>query len=173
MAQAALSLGVGIASAALAYPMINGFEFSYASVEAIFVSNTGLLKVKAIKSATYSAPTEIQKLWGTHVQPIAQTVGKQDFEGEIEIYLSAAIGLQAFLGPGWSQVFFSLSCTFSSAGQPIVTDLIKGCRLTSPEGPSITSGSTDGLTRKYKLNPMDIAYGGIAMIQNPLAGLLT
>jgi hypothetical protein len=170
------SLGLGVASQQLPYPLINGFEFSFASIELKFALPSGLIIVKAVKSANYSAPTEIMKLWGTHPEPIAQTIGKQDYEADVELYFSAAVlQLQAGLGPGWSQIFFDMHVTYQTPGNfPLITDIIRGCRLTSPEqGAGMTAGGTDAVTRKYKLNPMSILYGGLPMLQNPLAGLST
>lgn len=167
-----LALGLGVGSTQLPYPLVSGFAFSYASVELKFTLPTGLKIYKGVKAINYKAPLEVQKIWGAHPEPYAQTVGKQDYEGDIELYLAEANDLQNSLGGGWSQIFFDTSVTYSTPGYPMIVDLLRGCRLTNPEQ-GITMGSTEGLTRKYTLNPMSIIYGGLSMLQNPLAGLLT
>lgn len=166
----ALGLGIGIAGAGLPYPLIAGFAFSYASVELKFNLPTGLKIYKGVKAINYKAPLEVQKIWGAHIEPIAQTVGKQDYDGDVELYFAEANDLQNTLGGGWSQIFFDTHVTYSTPGYPMISDILRGCRLTSPEGPAIAFGSTEGLTRKYNLNPMSILYGGLSLVQNPLAG---
>lgn len=168
----AVSLGLGVGSAQLPYPLLNGFAFSYASVELRFDLPNGPAIFKGVKSANYKAPLEIQKIWGSHPEPYAQTVGKQDYEAEVELYLAEAAAIQSQLGAGFSQIFFNLVCTYSTPGYSMIQDVQIGCRLTSPET-SFTMGSVEGITRKYKLNPMSARYGGLALLQNPLAGLLT
>ncbi len=167
-----IALGLGSGSVQLPYPLVSGFAFSYASVELKFATPNGLKIYKGVKSINYKAPLEVQKIWGSHIEPYAQTLGKQDYEGEVELYFAEANDIQQTLGPGWSQVFFDSHVTYSTQGYPMITDVLRGCRLTNPEN-STTMGSTEGITRKYTLNPMSIIYGGLAMIQNPLAGLLT
>lgn len=169
---AAASLGLGLAAGALPYPLINGFAFSYASVECKFATPGGLITVKGIKSVNYKAPREMAKLWGTSSEPYAKTYGKQDYEADVEFYLAEAVNLQRSLGPGWGDTFFDLNVTYTTPGSYLlISDVIQGCQLNSPEQ-SFTSGSPEGLTRKYKLDPLKIQYDGNSILGFPLFGLL-
>jgi hypothetical protein len=187
-----IGLGIGVTAAQLSYPLINGYAFSYASVElkfnipppgvggalgavagaAIGAIAQGLQVFKGVKAINYSAPTEETKLWGAHPEPYSRTVGKQDYDGDIELYLAEASAIQGMLGPGWTQVQFEVHITYSTPGYPMIFDRLIGCRLLSPETGS-QMGSTDGITRKYKLPHMTARYDGNSIVQNPLAGLLT
>lgn len=167
----ALSLGIGIAAGALPYPLVGGFAFSYASVELKFRLPSGLVTVKGVKSCNYKAPKERAKLWGTHPAPYAKTIGKQDFEADVELYLAEAANLQNSIGPGFSDIFFDMHVTYSSPGYPVITDVIKSCTLDSPEQ-AFTTGDPAGLSRKYTLNPLDIHFDGNSLFSSPLAGLI-
>jgi|SRR5215469_11127615 len=168
----ALSLGLGVGAAQLPYPLINGFAFSYASVEGKFNLPSGLFVIKGFKAINYKAPLEETKIWGSHPEPYARTIGKQDYEADCEMYLAEANALQTTIGPGWSQVMFDMIVTYSTPGYLMIVDTLVGCRLMTPET-GITMGSTEGVTRKFTLNPMSMRLSGQSMLLNPLAGALT
>jgi hypothetical protein len=168
---AALSLGLGVASAALPYPLVNGYAFSYASVEAKFRLPTGLFTIRGWKSINYKAPKERAKVWGSHPAPYAKTLGKQDFEAEGELYLAEAANLQNSLGPGWGDIQFDISVTYTTPGYPMIVDVINQCNLDSPEM-SFTSGDPAALSRKFTFNPLNIQFGPNSLFASPLAGLI-
>jgi hypothetical protein len=167
-----VSLGLGVGTGALPYPLVNGFAFSYASVEMKIALPTGLKIYKGIKAINYKAPVEKTKIWGSTVEPYAQTIGKQDYEGDIELYLAEAADLQDSLGPGFGSIFFDVHITYSTPGYSLIEDVLVGCTLNSPEQ-GITMGSTEGLTRKYDLKPMSALFDGNSIVTNPLAGALS
>jgi hypothetical protein len=168
----ALSLGVGIAAGALPYPLVNGYAFSYASVELKFRLQTGLITVKGVKSCNYKSPRERAKLWGTHPAPYAKTMGKQDHEADVELYLAEAVNLVNSIGPGWGDIQFDMHVTYNTPGYPLITDVIKQCNLDSPEQ-SFTSGDPAALTRKFTLAPLSILYNGNSLFSSPLGGLIS
>lgn len=169
----AASLGLGAIAGALPYPLVNGYAFSYASVELKFALPDGLKIYKGVKSINYKAPREMGKLWGTHQEPYAKTIGKQDYECDVELYLAEAVDLMQTLGPGFGDIFFDTNITYTTPGAySLISDVITGCQLNSPET-SFTTGSTEGITRKFKLDPLKILYGGNSIFANPLFGLLT
>src|ERR1700744_6190684 len=167
----ALALGIGIASGQLPYPLINGYAFSYAYVEAKFDLPSGLVIVKGWKSVNYKSPRERGKLWGSHPNPYAKTVGKQDHEADAELYLAEAVNLQNTIGPGFGDYMFDLHITYTTPGYPMIEDVIKHCNLDSPEQ-GFESGNVQGLTRKFTFNPLDIVYDGNSLFTNPLGGLV-
>lgn len=167
----ALSLGIGLASGQLPYPLINGFAFSYASAEAKFALPNGLKIVKGWKSISYKAPRERGKLWGSHPAPYAKTIGKQDYEAEGELYLAEAVDLQNALGPGFGDVFFDLHVTYTTPGYPMIEDIITGCTLDSPEQ-GMQAGSPEGLTRKFTFNPLGMTLDQNSILSSPLSGLI-
>lgn len=168
-----LSLGLGVGTGALPYPLINGYAFSYASVELKFKTPSGLKIYKGVKSINYKAPREQTKIWGSHPEPYAKTIGKQDYEAEVELYLAEAADIQDTIGPGFGDIFFDTTVTYNTPGvYPLIIDTIIGCQLLSMEQ-SITMGSTEGLTRKYTLNPMSMLLDGNSILAQPLAGVLT
>lgn len=163
------SLGLGIGSSQLPFPLVNGFAYSYASVELKVTLPGGGLKIyKGVRSINYKAPTEVTKLWGSSTNPYAQTIGKQDYEAELEMYLAESVDLQTNIGPGFTQIFFDVSVTYQTPGYLLFTDLIQSCRLLSPEQ-AITMGTTEGLVRKFTLNPMNIIYNGMSTSLNPIS----
>lgn len=166
------ALGLGIGSGQLPYPLINGYAFSYASVELKFNLPSGLKIYKGVKSANYKAPREMTKIWGSHPEPYAITIGKQDYEADVELYLAESNDIQVSLGGGFGDVVFDMHCTYTTPGYPLITDVVEACRLNSPEQ-SWTMGSTEGLTRKFKLQPMGMKLSGLRILANPLNGLLT
>jgi hypothetical protein len=167
----ALSLGLGIASGALPWPLVNGYAFSFASVEAKFYLPSGLFTIKGWKSINYKSPKERVKVWGSHPNPYAKTIGKQDHEAEGELYLAEAANLQNSIGPGWGDVMFDIHITYSTPGYTMIEDVIKQCNLDSPEM-SFTSGDPASLSRKFTFNPLDIQYGPNSLFASPLAGLI-
>lgn len=170
-AAAQFGLGQGSGSSQpLPYPLINGFAYSYASIEASFVlPGQQTIKFKGWASVNYKAPLEEVKLWGFAQEPIARTIGKIDFQGDCEIYKAEASYLITKLGPGWTAITFDLTMNYRTSGFPMVTDTCYGCRLISPEN-GVKSGDPAGLTTKFGLPHMSQKLAGVAMVPFPLAG---
>ena len=168
------SFGIGInagSATPLPYPLVNGFAYSYASAQANIQLPTGQnIRFKGWAAINYKAPLEEMKLLGTAQEPIARTIGKQDYQGDAEIYRNEYSFLVAAMGPGFSAIQFNIVINYRSPGMPMITDTLLGCRLISPEK-GFKSGDPTGLTVKVQLPHMSQLDNGVPLVPFPLANV--
>jgi hypothetical protein len=147
------------------YPLLNGKRYSFTSIEFLF----GTIPLIGIKALNYESSLEPGKVRGTNANKIGRTEGEADHTADAEIYLLewnvflAAVGPTGLLAGGFGAVSFPIVVNYAEdVSQPVVTDIIEGCRITKV-GISNQSGA-DPATVKLTLDPMDIKWGGLFSI---------
>jgi hypothetical protein len=145
----------------LQYPNINGFDFSWSSVE---ISIGGIKNVVQSKSLKYKDNRTIGKIFGTSVRKIGRTRGQLDPNGSWEVYRAAWDQIMAYGLPGAGLIGFGeipvdIHVSYAEPSMPsyITSDVLRGCLLLSPEGGG--SEGTDGLTVPFELDIMQIEWG--------------
>lgn len=146
------------------YPLINGVRHSFSSIEfrlagQIFVG---------FKSINYARKRSRTMVYGNHPDPLGKTRGKNEYSGDVELYLAEWNAFQAQLGAGYGDVPFVVICTYTENGFDTIADEIRGCTMDSTEAAG--SDSTDPLTRKFDLAPLKILFNGIDDLATPLTG---
>jgi len=146
------------------YPLINGVRHSFSSIE---LKIAGLIFV-GFKTINYSRTRSRSNVHGKSPDPIGKTRGKNEYKADCELYLAEWNALQAELGPGYGDTFFTITVTYGENGFDTIQDVIKGCTLDSTDASN--SEGTDPTVRKLDLNPMKILFNGIEDMDTPLQG---
>lgn len=149
------------------YPLINGVRHSFASI-GLKIQGQEFIGFKSIE---YSRTRERGFVQGNHPDPLGKTRGKNTYKGSVELYLAEWNAFQKQLGPGYGDVFFPVTVSYSENGFDTITDLINGCTIDSTEGGG--SEGTDPTTRKFDLSPLKILFDGIDDLETPLTGVQT
>lgn len=159
------------------FPLINGNYFSWADVEIVYITATGVpLPFVGVKALNYKDNQSKQKVRGTASVPIGLTKGKYDATGDMEMYLPQANLLITTIGPGWKQTPLTIQASYVSSGalglpaaglpQPVITDTIPGVFLM--EMAADQAESDEPLTRKFQLLiPGQILWNGIPSVVEP------
>jgi hypothetical protein len=148
----------------LQYPLLNSVRHSFASVEFKF---NGLVYV-GVASMNYKRTRSRGLVRGPHPDPLAKTIGENEYAADCELYLAEWNLFQRNLGPGYGDVFFTAACTYSSNGFDMISDTILGCTMDTTE--IALAKGTDGLSRKIELNPLKILFNGVDDLAVPLVG---
>ncbi len=148
------------------YPIINGFRASGNSIELVIAGIKGL---RGFKVLDYNRTRSRGMVEGNHPDPLGKTRGKNAYKASCELYLAEWNLLLATLGPGYGDLPFTVISQFSENGFDTITDTLLGCTLDSSTGGG-DSTSTDGLLRKFDLNPLKILYNGQDDCEVPLVG---
>lgn len=152
----------------LAYPFVTGFRHGFASLSADFkLPGGGTLTFRGFKSINYTRTRDRGMVRGNHPDPIAKTRGENSYDADCEVYLAEFEALRQALGPGYGDILFNVLVHFVEGGFEGVQDQIIGCTLDSTEASN--SQGTDALTRKVKLTPIKILFGGEDDAEFPLA----
>ena len=164
-----------MATQTLQYPLINGTKHDFSSIE---LKIAGQIFI-GFKSINYSRTRTRVMVRGNSPDPIAKTLGTNEYTGECEVYLAEYDYLQSLLvqaaqqspnltgpGAGYGDVFFQVIVTYTDAGFNPVVDTLNGCTLDSLD--SSNSQSADPLVRKFNLAPMKILFNGVDDLNNPL-----
>ena len=138
------------------YPVVNGFAYSWASVRFRFDGG----EVVAIKDITYSHKVDRAKLRGAGMRPLGRTRGEYEAEGSVTLFREGWDALRAKLGTGYMERRFSISVSYAEAGQPVVTDELLDCVISSVE--NNPSQGTDALEVSLDLDIMQLREGGIS-----------
>ena len=154
----------------IALPLINGNRHSAASVE-IKVANINIIGVKSVDYSRKRSRTQVR---GFHPDPLGQTLGENEYDASIEIYLAEFNQLQAALqqlngGKGYGNSVFDVIVTYGENGFDTITDTIRGCNIDSTEA-GVSQGP-EGLTRKIDLMPLKIFFNQLDDLAAPLVGL--
>lgn len=153
----------------LTLPLINGVRHNASSVE-VKVANIIII---GVKSVNYSRKRNRTQVRGFHPDPIAQTLGENEYSADLEMYFAEYMLLQNTLlqlggGKGYGDVTFDVLCTYGANGFDTVTDTIRGCNIDSTE--TGLSQGPDAITRKIELSPLKIFYNGVDDLTVPLLG---
>lgn len=171
------SIGLGIGAeigfgtgTPLQYPLVNGFSYSWASVEFKFAGSP----IITVQSIDYKVTNEVKWVYGTNPNPLAQTRGKITNSGKCKMLLAEFNVLIASLGANdptgnnaYGDVFFDVDITYAEAGNNVIGDTLRGCRITSVEQSS--AESADAIMVEMELNPTKILRNGQPMSSAPLA----
>ena len=157
----------------LQFPLINGFRYSWASVE---IKLAG--QVFYAVEANYGRKRSRQMVYVNHPDPVGKTVGKNEYTAGISfllsefntfesalVLLSAASGTAA-IGSGYGNVFFDVLVTYNENGADVIVDTIKGCTLDDVE--RTMSEGVDAVKIKCGLAPMKIYFNGQDDLAYPL-----
>jgi hypothetical protein len=152
---------------ALIYPLIRGRRHGFASIKAKFaIADGGSTVEMYIKSVNYGRTRSRGMVRGNHPDPIAKTLGENEYKASVEIYLAEYRLLVSELGPGYGDRSFDLLVTYGETGFDTVTDEILGCNLDDDDASN--SQGTDPLVRKIDLGPLKILMAGIDDLEVPM-----
>lgn len=149
----------------IAYPLVNGFRHSFASIEL----KLGNLIFIGFKGINYSRTRNRALVRGNSPDPIGKTRGDNEYSADCELYLAEWNVFQASLGKGYGDQMFQVIVTYTEAGSDTITDRLLGCSIDSTEA-SQSQGS-DPLTRKFDLKPLKIILNNLDDLAVPLVGV--
>ena len=152
-----------VATTPIQYPLINGFAFSYSSIE---WKLAGLI-FRGFKSTNFGYKRDRSKVYGHSTEPLAKTVGKSDYTSDGEMYLAEFNNFVTNLGPGFGDKVFTSYVTFQQGDLPTTQVQIIGCTL--DEVTASFSEGTDPLAIKFALNPLSILWNGKPFTGFPLS----
>ena len=149
--------------APIPYPLVNGNRYDFSSVEIA----VGARLFNGVKSIKYSQTLEPGKVRGNRSQVIGRTRGPLDSDGSIELYrleFQDLITTLAALRPGlgFMEASFDILVTYAEPGQPVVQDLLQGCRIKKHENNGQEGG--DAITTACDLDILMVLPGGVAPI---------
>ena len=146
------------------YPFINGHRHDWSSARIDLAGRP----FGGIKSLTYKHKLDPGMVRGNSSQPMGRTRGEYSAEGNIEMYLAEYYELISGLSllGGYLEVSFDIVSQYSSVGLAVVTDTLRGVRLTEPEHNG--QEGNEGLTVRCGLSIMYLLENGLS----PLGGLI-
>jgi hypothetical protein len=148
----------------LPYPLINGYEPSFASIEATLAGTGLLLPLPSIKAISYKDSLTSAKIYGNSPFPQGRTRGQLAPAGSIEFYRRQWGAVQTALSGnglwGISERSWVITVTYAETGFQTIMDVLEGVRIHSPD----FSGNegTEALTVKCDIDIMKIILGGKA-----------
>lgn len=152
----------------LQYPFVTGFRHGFASVTAEFkIPGGNTVTFRGFKSINYTRTRDRGIIRGNHPDPLGKTRGENSYSADCEVYLAEFANLIETLGAGYGDIPFTLLVHFVEGGFTGLQDEVQGCTLDSTEAPN--AQGTDGLTRKFNLNPLKILFDGEDDVEVPLA----
>ena len=147
----------------LPYPLINGNQYDWSSVELNFGGVP--LPLDGLKDLSYSDDLKPGKARGTHAQVSGRSRGTYDAEGSLTFYKSqwpvflAAISAQAAARlAGYKEFAFTLTVSYSEVALGIQTDTLLGCRITKDEDQHTEGGEV--LVHKCTLDILQVNWNG-------------
>lgn len=153
-------------SDALVYPLVRGKRHGFVNVTAVFSLDGGKKVQMFIKSVNYGRTRSRGLVRGNHPDPIAKTIGENEYKASVEMALAEYRLLVAELGPGYGDVDFDLFVTYGLDGFETVTDEIIGCNLDDDDASN--AQGPDPLMRKIDLGPLKIKMAGIDDLAIPM-----
>ena len=149
----------------IAYPMINGAAFSYASIE---LNCDGQL-FTAFESIDYGRKRTRDEIRGNHPDPLSKTIGENKYTASASIEVAEWYMFLNQLGPGYGDYFFTITVTGNSPILGVFQDVIKGCTI--DEVTAQLKRGASGLYKKIDFAPLKILEDGVDDCAVPLVGL--
>jgi hypothetical protein len=148
----------------LPYPLINGYEPSFASIE-VQLAGSGLVRpLPGIKAINYNDKTARAKIFGHSVSPQGRTRGQVTPSGSIEFYKRQWGTTSALLSGGgaWgiSERSWIITVLYAEVGMTPTRDVLEGVSIISPD--SSNSEGTDASVVKCELDLMLILWNGVS-----------
>jgi hypothetical protein len=141
------------------YPLINGQFYEFARL-VISIDGEEYVGITAINYGSELMPGEAR---GVGPQRLGRTLGEHKAEADMEMLEPSWQALLAKLGKGFGAKIFEISVSYSASGDlPVVTDVLKGVRITKP-GAALAQGP-DPAKRKIALDINDVDYSGLGSI---------
>ena len=138
--------------------LINGKEFSWASIEARMDGGAPMIGFTAIK---YPWKVERNHVFGARRKPLGMTRGKlMPDDGSITMNESEYRLLSSTTG--WCDTVRTIIVQYAEEGLPTYTDTIIGVRFTGADAGA--EEGTDGLKREVSFKFMDIKLNGASPI---------
>jgi hypothetical protein len=144
------------------FPLVNGFRFSFASIE-LNIKGKRIPVFKSINYSTDKTPGEVR---GNHAQLVGRTRGDLKDTCSLELYEEEFADVLAALGNGFMDQAFDIVVSYAEEGQKTITDKIFGC-LFQKIDKSHTQG-VDGLIVKCDMHVMRIDLGGKTALKKML-----
>ena len=145
-------------------PRVNGSRASFVSIE---MKYNGLIFVGVTK-ISYSRTRDVTVLYGTNSDPLGQTAGTNAYDASFEMYLAEYLQVQAAMGKGYADKYFTTTATYSAGGMDLCCDTLIGCRLLETKADH--SQGNEGLKRSWSCKPVKILFNGLDDNVNPLGG---
>jgi hypothetical protein len=146
----------------LPYPLINGYEPSFCSIEVKIVGSGVVLPLPGIKAINYSDPLTRSTIYGHSVHPAGRTRGQLKPAGSIEFYkrqwtqvvdVLTSNGLWGIAERSWG-----VTVMYGELGMTPTVDLLDGVSLHSPD--MSNSEGTEASVVKCTLDIMAILWNG-------------
>jgi hypothetical protein len=115
-------------SLSVAYPLVNGHRYSFASIEAIF---NGIPYI-GFSAINYKPSLKATMVYGSRPQALGRTRGKQEHTFDFEMYrlefeiFKATLGIG---GVGFGETPFDVVVQYAETLQPVTTDTIISARI--------------------------------------------
>lgn len=107
--------------------LVNGIEFSWASLSFGFLGNSD---VKGVKSINYKKIKASENLYGQGDDPIAIGFGQNTYEGEIQLMMKDIRAIRAAAGKDLTEIApFTITVQYANGTDPITTDKVLHCRF--------------------------------------------
>lgn len=150
------------------YPFVAGFRHGFASVAAEFKLRGGkTVTFRGFKGINYTRTRDRGIIYGNHPDPLGKTRGQNSYSADCEVYLAEFAKLVEELGAGYGDIPFTVLVHFVEGGFAGLQDEIQGCTFDSTDASN--AQGTDGLSRKFNLNPLKILFDGLDDVETPLA----
>jgi hypothetical protein len=148
----------------LSFPLINGYEPSFASIEVKIVGTGIVIPLPGIKAINYNDKLARSKIFGNSVNPMGRTRGQVTPSGSIEFYKrmwGEASALMSNNGMyGISEGSWAILVTYAEAGMTVTRDVLEGASVINPD--SSNSEGTDATVVKCELDLMGILWNGVS-----------
>lgn len=142
-------------------PIINGFQFGWASVEA----HVDGKPAEDFTEINYSTKADPGKARGFGVRVKARVRGEADHEGSFSMKKGAANAFIKRLGRGFMNKSFPITVSYAeNAEGAVITDRLVGCMITNHED-SPKQGN-EALMVKFDIHIMRITYDGVDPIED-------
>jgi hypothetical protein len=148
-----------------AAPLINGYRFSFASLE--ITAQIGATDTELfidVDDIGYEESLEIEYRYGTSRQPIGWTSGTYTpGEGVLQMGKSTFQQMVQKVGPGWLGILITMNASYADIGEPLTVDTvigrISGAADSHQQGPG-------ALVTNVKLKLFTILRNGIPAMLN-------
>ncbi len=150
----------------LIYPLIRGVRHGFANITLKFALDGGKKIQMFCKSINYGRTRSRGLLRGNHPDPIAKTLGENEYKASVEIAHAECLLLIREIGVGYGDVLFDTLVTYGCDGFETTTDEILGCSIDDHDVSN--AGGPDPLMRKLELGPLKIRMSGIDDLAVPM-----